>query len=342
MADRFLHLTGKDRREALAVAAAASGRPMHLLDKDVWVVWVLEVLFRAPFSKDLVFKGGTSLSKAYNVIRRFSEDVDLTYDIRALVPDLVGPGDDPSPPNRSQQNRWTKEIRNRLPAWIGDQVVPVIAGALSAQGMSAQLVAETEKVLIEYEPLATGSGYSRLVVMLEFGARSTGEPCERRPVHCDAADHLPDVVFPDANPRVMRPERTFWEKATAIHVFCADGQFRSGERFSRHWHDITRLDKAGFVDAAIAHRAVGRAVAKHKGMFFVEKDSQGLSIDYEAAVSGALRLVPTDEALESLSDDYRRMVDDGLLVEEAEPFQELLDHCRRIQDRVNRARVAMA
>jgi hypothetical protein len=70
-------------------------------------------------------------------------------------------------------------------------------------------------------------------------------------------------------------------------------------------------------------------------MFFVEKDSQGLAIDYEAAVSGALRLVPTDEALESLSDDYRRMVDDGLLVEEPEPFQELLDHCRRIQDRVN-------
>jgi hypothetical protein len=139
----------------------------------------------------------------------------------------------------------------------------------------------------------------------------------------------------------MRPERTFWEKATAIHVFCADGQFRRGERFSRHWHDITRLDKAGFVDAAIADRAVGRAVVKHKGMFFVEKDSQGFTIDYEAAVSGALRLVPTDEALESLSDDYRRMIDDGLLVEEAEPFQELLDHCRRIQDRVNRAGVAL-
>ena len=91
------------------------------------------------------------------------------------------------------------------------------------------------------------------------------------------------------------------------------------------------------MDAAIADRAVGRAVVKHKGMFFVEKDSQGLAIDYEAAVSGALRLVPTDDALESLSYDYRRMVDDGLLIEEAEPFQELLDHCQRIQDKVNRA-----
>ena len=337
MADLFLQLTAPERREALGVAAAASGRPMHLLDKDVWVVWALEVLFRAPFSEELVFKGGTSLSKAYGVIRRFSEDVDLTYDIRSLAPDLVGTGDNSLPPNRSQGKRWTKEIRNRLPAWISDQVVPVITGALSEQGMSAELVADAEKVFIEYEPLATGSGYSRPVVMLEFGARSTGEPCERRPIRCEAADHLPDVVFPDANPRVMRPERTFWEKATAIHAFCAQGQFRGGDRFSRHWHDITRLDKAGFVDAAIADRAVGRAVAKHKGMFFAEKDSKGVAIDYESAVSGTLQLVPIDEALESLSDDYRRMVDDGLLVEEVEPFQELLDHCRRIQDRVNRA-----
>ena len=89
MADFFLQLPPDERREALGVAAASSGRPMHLLDKDVWVVWVLEVLFQAPFATHLVFKGGSSLSKAYQIIRRFSEDVDLTYDIRVLAPDLV-------------------------------------------------------------------------------------------------------------------------------------------------------------------------------------------------------------------------------------------------------------
>jgi hypothetical protein len=118
-------LSPDERREALGVAAASSGRPMHLLDKDVWVVWVLEVLFQAPFATHLVFKGGSSLSKAYQIIRRFSEDVDLTYDIRVLAPDLVGGDAEPLPLNRSQEKRWTKEIRTRLLLSINDQVVPL-------------------------------------------------------------------------------------------------------------------------------------------------------------------------------------------------------------------------
>src|SRR5579872_5865644 len=89
MADFFLRLTPADRREILEVVATKSGRPPHLLEKDVWIVWALETLFASRFGPHLVFKGGTSLSKAYQSIRRFSEDIDLTYDIRAIAPDLV-------------------------------------------------------------------------------------------------------------------------------------------------------------------------------------------------------------------------------------------------------------
>ena len=131
------------------------------------------------------------------------------------------------------------------PRRISDQVVSVIVRAISEQNLSARLSTEGEKVFVEYEPLAKGSGYLRPTVMLEFGARSTGEPWEIRDVRCDAADHLPSAVFPTATPQVMSPERTFWEKATAIRVFCVQGQFRGGERFVRHWHDVTRLDRAG-------------------------------------------------------------------------------------------------
>lgn len=338
MADLFLKLPAGDRREALGVAAASSGRPLHLLDKDVWLVWILEVLFQSPFANHLVFKGGSSLSKAYQIISRFSEDVDLTYDIRALAPDIVGDDAEPLPPNRSQEKRWTREIRTRLPLWINDQVVPVITRALSEQGLSAGLSMDGEKVFIAYDPLATGSGYTRPSVMLEFGARSTGEPWETRPIRCDAADHVPNVVFPTAVPRVMRPERTFWEKATAIHVFCAQGEFRGGDRFARHWHDLTRLDRAGIAKTAIADHALALAVARHKTAFYAEKNADGSPIDYEAAVSGALQLVPRGKALESLSLDYDKMVEDGLLFDEAEPFDELLDHCRGLQERANRAK----
>ena len=118
MAEKFFDLSVSDRREALAVAAAMCGRPVHLLDKDVWLVWVLEVLFSSNVGHRLVFKGGSSLSKAYRVIDRFSEDVDLTYDIRAFAPDLVGTEGEPLPPTRSQEKRWSNEIRKRLPGWI--------------------------------------------------------------------------------------------------------------------------------------------------------------------------------------------------------------------------------
>ncbi|CAN7351748.1 nucleotidyl transferase AbiEii/AbiGii toxin family protein [Variovorax paradoxus] len=176
------------------------------------------------------------------------------------------------------------------------------------------------------------------VVMLEFGARSTGEPAELRSVQCDAAAHLSGVVeFPEAMPQVMRAERTFWEKATAIHVFCAQGAFRGGDRFARHWHDVTRLDAAGFADSALRDKALAKAVADHKSIFFTERSPNGEPIDYHAAVSGGLRLVPDDGALAKLAADYQHMVDDGLFLEEIESFDALLQQCQAIQEKANAA-----
>jgi hypothetical protein len=184
-------------------------------------------------------------------------------------------------------------------------------------------------------PLAIGTGYIAPAVMLEFGARSTGEPSQPRAIHCDAAAHLQGVEFPTATPKVMRAERTFWEKATAIHVFCAQGEFRGGDRFARHWHDVTRLDAAGFANAAIADKALARAVADHKAVFFAEKNTHGEVIDYHAAIAGALQLVPNDGALAKLAVDYQHMVDDGLFLDDAEPFDALLERCRAIQQKAN-------
>ncbi len=133
----------------------------------------------------------------------------------------------------------------------------------------------------------------------------------------------------------MRPERTFWEKATAIHVFCAQGTFRGGARFARHWHDVTRLDAAGFADSAAADRGLAQAVAAHKGIFFPESAPDGSPIDYGAAVTGALVLVPDGAARTALTDDYQRMVEDGLLMDDAEPFDNLLERCQALAGKVN-------
>jgi hypothetical protein len=155
-------------------------------------------------------------------------------------------------------------------------------------------------------------------------------------VTCDAAGLIDGVDFPSARPRVMHAERTFWEKATAIHVFCLQERLR-GERFARHWHDVVRLDEAGIAAAALADRQLGRAVARHKSMFFAEKAADGTLIDYDRAVHGGLRLVPAGEGLAAMSKDYGQMVHDGLLLEDAEPFAALIDRCAVIEARANRA-----
>jgi hypothetical protein len=336
MADAFLRLSAKDRRDALGVAADRSGRPAHLLEKDVWVVWALAALYGSPLSEHLVFKGGTSLSKAYRVIRRFSEDVDLTYDIRVIAPDLVGADGEALPKTRSEEKRWSSEVRRRLPEWVTGTAQPVIASALAAEGLAATIRAEGEKLFIDYEPTATGSGYVAPIVTLEFGARSTGEPASLRDVTCDASGLIEGVEFPTARPRVMHAERTFWEKATAIHVFCLQERLR-GDRFARHWHDVARLDEAGLAAAAFADRDLAQAVARHKSMFFAEKAADRSPIDYTAAVGGGLRLVPAGDALKTIEEDYARMVEDGLLLEDAERFEVLMARCADIAARANRA-----
>ena len=103
----------------------------------MWVVWTLRALFESPLSADLTFKGGTSLSKAYKIIDRFSEDIDLTYDIRKLIPDLIGDGGD-LPASRSQAGKWTKAVRHRLPEWIKANVRPVIEASLARDRLEAK------------------------------------------------------------------------------------------------------------------------------------------------------------------------------------------------------------
>ena len=337
MPESFLGLSLAARREALETAAALSGRPDYLLEKDVWVVQALEILFASPFAGDLAFKGGTSLSKAYGAIRRFSEDIDLTYDIRSLAPDLRGEGalEALTP---SQANRWSKRLREGLlPGWLETTAAPFVQAGLDEAGLSAALRLKATDIYIDYEPAVETPGYLLSTVKLEFGARATGEPTEIRTVTCDAAPFLSMLGFLSAAPRVMRAERTSWEKATAMHVFCLQGRYRGqGRGFARHWHDAARLDTAGYAAAAIADRELALAVANHKAQFFPERTENG-PIDYRAAVSGRLRLVADGDVYRVLEGDYAAMVKADLLLDDVEAFADLMEHCRGLEARINGA-----
>ncbi len=338
MAEHYFALNREDQGEVLEQAREKTGRPTHLLEKDVWVVWTLGALFESTLAADLTFKGGTSLSKAYKIIDRFSEDLDLTYDIRKLIADLTG-GEESLPANRSQASKWTRAVRDRLPGWIAGEVQPVLQKALELAKLDAKLeIAGTDhdKLLLRYPAVKQGTGYVAPVITLEFGGRATGEPHAVVPVACDMAGQVDGVTFPTAAPLVMSVARTFWEKATATHVYCAQGRIR-GERYARHWHDLAAIMRSSHFQAAVEDRAVARAVADHKSHFFSEKDVQGKVIDYFVAVGGELQIVPNGAAREALAMDYAKMLEDQVMIGDALPFDQLMTVCTEVAQRANGA-----
>ncbi len=329
MAEAFLSLAREDQVEALGVAASTSGLSPHILEKDIWVVWTLNALFSGPEREHLVFKGGTSLSKAYGVIDRFSEDLDVTVDIRHLIPELAGDGEQPIAATTSQQRRWRKAIDEALSRWVADVIVPHLEQQAQSAGLGVRIERSGDKVWIRHDPVSSGWGYMSPDVLIEFGGRSTGLPAEIIPTVCYAASELPELTFPTAAPRVMHIERTFWEKATAVHVFCKADTL-TAERLARHWYDLVRLDETGHAATALADRGLARQVATHKSAFFAAR-----GVDYAAAVAGDLQLVPSGALRDLLRADYEAMLTNGLLNDQAPSFAQLMERSQALQDRAN-------
>lgn len=344
MPERYFDLTAADRREALLAAASHLGRPADLLEKDIYVVLALEVLGDAPFARDVVFKGGTSLSKAYRVIDRFSEDVDLTVDARALARDVVGDG---HPRSRTQAERWSKVLRERLARWVVDVATPRFRSHLTNQGVAVDVHIDVDSranhfdLHLTYEAEAPRStGYVRPTVKLEFGARGLGDPRTERAIRADAAEvpALHEIDFPHAVVSVLTAERTFWEKATAAHVYAVRGTARGPrDSLARHWFDLSALDAAGVARRALADRDLALDVAQWKSWFFRER-----GVDYAAAVSGELVLIPQGAALDALRSDYAAMVEAGLLRAPAPAFEAVMDQCARLERLANHPRTTAA
>lgn len=330
----YFSFSKDDQKEALEIASSKTGLPPYLLEKDIWVVWALSSLFQSSVASLLTFKGGTSLSKAYQVIHRFSEDIDLTCDIHQFITE-IGHGS-PIPPNRSQADKWTDKVRKDLPGWIEGKIKPIIEHTLKNDDIKAHLEIsgkEKEKLIIHYPAVVKSVDYISQTVQLEFGARSTGEPHEKRNIVCDIASQMPELLFPTATPNVMLVERTFWEKATAIHVYCRQSDTPS-DRFSRHWYDLFEIFNTDHLSKALADKELALNVARHKEMFFREKDSSGEPISYTEAVEGGIKLVPEGKSLTNLATDYEKMTDSGL-IQDAPPFSEIMARCGDIESQIN-------
>ena len=309
----------RDRTDLFSAAAARRGVSAAIIEKDFWVCWTLKRLFTLPDPPaGLIFKGGTSLSKAYGAIERFSEDVDLSFQ-RA---DLGFGGDKDPAAARSGKQRTQRldDLAAACQAMVRDQLRPRLERSVAAALQTApspdtwQLALDTDdpdgQTLVFHYPRATRPttqaipAYLRPQVRLETGARGDHWPAEDREIVAYAAEtHAEYFRAPSCRVHVLAASRTFCEKLTVLHA-ChhapAGRPLRT--RQSRHYYDVARLYQAGIGQAALQEPDLLRLVAAHQAAFFRTAWAR-----YEEAVPGTLRLVPPERRRNELEHDYGMM-----------------------------------
>lgn len=348
--DNFARLGADDRRAFITEAASRRNLTPVIIEKDFWVCWTLRRLTRSEdLAGHITFKGGTSLSKAYGIIQRFSEDIDLTIRRTApLLEDVASPMEAGISGNERQ--RRTKALKTAAQAYVETIAMPALARAIEAalgttSGWSIELDPEDpdrQTLLFNY-PRTSGYGlnyggahggdqgtdYIKPRIKLEFGARGDPDPHEARDIRPYVAEEFPDAL-PDADTLVdtLSVERTFWEKATILHALHHNGKLRDG--LSRHYYDLLMLDRAGVSTAALAEPDLLEQVVRNKSLMFADA-----SASYATAVLATLRLSPSAAIRDVLARDYAAMAD--MFMADPPAFGELLAGLGELEKRINHA-----
>ncbi len=334
MPEIFLQLPDRERSEIYRALGPAMGYSPEVLEKDVWVCWVLKTLFEMPNRLPMAFKGGTSLSKVYRAIQRFSEDVDVTLDFRGLEAEA-----DPFAPgvSRSQLTRLGDALKSKVRDHVRDVVRPGFEAALLAEfGQGAATVTidgtDGDAMRIQYPSVFGTSTYLRESVLVEFGGRNTTEPNAEHVIRPDIADRINQLEFPCARVTVLSPLRTFWEKATLIHVECQRPEVRaSADRLSRHWYDLAKLADMTIGREALERRDLLAEVVQVKKAFYHSGFAR-----YDDCLDGRLRLIPSERSQEILRNDFAAMLDAGMFLVPPPSFDMILDRLRELESAINR------
>lgn len=309
---QFLALPADDQKLAIEQTAARVGWVATSVEKDFWVCWTLQQLFAMPgLAEHLTFKGGTSLSKVWKLIDRFSEDIDLTIDRAAL-----GFGGADSPDQAPSAKQQTKRLK-ALKAACRDHVQQTVMSQLEAQmkigldGKAWNLRLDKDDIdgqtlLFEYPThfRTQDDRYSSSVVKIEFGARSDPWPAQTSSIQSIIADVFPQAfAAPACTVNALAPERTFWEKAMLLHKETyrpADKARRP--RMARHYYDLYRLIEQRIAAHAAADQELFMQVAAHRQVFFAQT-----WVDYATLRPGYLRLAPLPEQEAGWRQDYVAM-----------------------------------
>ena len=328
--NNYWNLSEAQKRVVLEQAATKVGLPVESVEKDLWVTAVLECVFSLPYANKFVFKGGTSLSKVWNCIERFSEDIDFAVDRRqfGLEGDLTV--------------RQIKKLRKEASLFVKDQVTADLKDELKSSGLSKWCEVESEedgegdktypeprKIFVKYTPLLPITvGYVKPEVMLEIGSRSLLEPFEYRKVDSlvSRATGM-DTLTHEVNIPTAVPEKTFLEKAFLLHeLFSTDAGTRV-DRKSRHLYDLERMMDCDFAKSAITNDDLWNTIHHHRDVFTHMKD-----VDYTQDIRDRIILIPPANIRTVWETDYEAMRN-TMIYGESLPFEKLLKRMEELQER---------
>jgi hypothetical protein len=339
--------TDDERRGLFLTAATRIGTTAQNIEKDFWVCWTLDALFHRLQSGGprLLFKGGTSLSKAYGVISRFSEDIDVT-----VFREDIG-----EPASVEELEKLTKKKRDvRLNAIKAacqiyiDTKLRVELDALAKEAMEAagkdptimRVVLDEEdkdrqSLLIHYPSVIEGSDYVTPSVKIESGAKSALDPHSAKAITPYLGSDLPDTNALAVNGvMTIHPERTFLDRVLILHgmtfYFAEKGGLRGNGRMSRHYYDLHRLMAVPIGAEACADKSLIEDCVRHARMFFYRSNT-GLDL----AHCGSFRLSPTEAMRDALARDYDAM--STMIFGEVPNFQAVLESVASVEERLNAA-----
>jgi hypothetical protein len=333
--DAYLKLTLRERVELLDEISRRRNLAPAILEKDYWVCRTLDTLFSlSGFGDHLVFKGGTSLSKVFGLIDRFSEDVDISFHR-----DFLGFGDDTHNPETAGSNKQQRARIEALQAacvtCIRENLLPALIAGTEAllgtvEGWSITVDSQDPQTLLFHFPRSGAAElpYIKPAVRIELGARSDHWPRETHSIRSYLGVAL-DLPLGEATVHALAAERTFWEKATLLHAECHRPPGKAmPARYARHFHDLARLATSPVADRALADVDLRKRVVAHKTVYF-----RSAAANYELAEPRTFRLIPDQDRMGELQKDHDAMAQ--MFFTPPPPLSQVLETLRTLESSIN-------
>lgn len=310
--------------------ASTLGLSEAVIEKDYWVTFVLDYLFNSSeWNKYLTFKGGTSLSKCFNLIERFSEDIDLILDWKVLGYKENEPYEERS--NRGQE-KYNKELNEATEDFLANKFLPKIKldfeNHLDFEFSFSIDVLDKQTILFEYPRIFT-SNYLSQSIRLEIGALASKIPAKEITIQPLISEVYPKLFQNKVNIKSITAERTFLEKLTILHHEAHRPETsKLPLRYARHYYDVYKMYDTEIKKTAINDYGLLFDVINFKSKFYRRNWAK-----YDDILERKLKLVPSPNRLEELHRDYQSM--EEMIYGDYPSFNELVKVLKDLENEIN-------